>query len=546
MTEIGRRQLIRGAGSAALLGAVGAGALAGCTDGGDNKRNSTEVNAGVELPKYIPFTKVSPDLASTEQGILAGFLTYPASPVQGSTTKPGSGGSITALAQIDGAPPPPLAKNRYWQELNTRLGVELKLEMAPGANYSQRLATTIAGGDLPDLVQIQRSIPQLPKVMESQFQDLTEFLSGDKIAKYPFLAALPTSSWRPTVVNGGIYGIPFPLGLAGTAMLMRRDLFEAKGLTDPITSAESFLAACGELTEPNKNRWALCFPDRVFQFAQEMTGAPNIWQETDGKFRHMYEFEETKEALSFTAKLWKNGYFHPDSLNQSTGTSKQWFGSGTVAMYNDGYSSWRGYMRTYGATNSSFTLGLLPPPPYGGTGTGHKFFSPGIFTFTAMKKADSATIEKLLKILDWIAAPFGTEEYLFRKFGIEGHNYKKEGSDPLPLPAGANEVLLPTSYLANPAPILYEPGYPDQTRSQHEYQKAIIPNGYFNPSNGLFSETNSDRAAMLEKNVADIRLDIIAGRKPISEWDAAVKNWLSSGGEQIRQEYEKEFAATND
>ena len=45
---------------------------------------------------------------------------------------------------------------QYWAGLNERLGVDLKLQMVRNADYMQKFATTIAGNDLPDMLQTAR------------------------------------------------------------------------------------------------------------------------------------------------------------------------------------------------------------------------------------------------------------------------------------------------------------------------------------------------------------------------------------------------------
>jgi len=45
--------------------------------------------------------------------------------------------------------------------------------------------------------------------------------------------------------------------------------------------------------------------------------------------------------------------------------------------------------------------------------------------------------------------------------------------------------------------------------------------------------------------MANLQLDIVAGRKPVSAWDAGVKSWQSGGGDKIRSEYEAAYAANN-
>lgn len=55
-----------------------------------------------------------------------------------------------------------------------------------------------------------QGIPNIGPMLESQFTDLTDYLSGDAVLEYPNLAALTPGSWRTAVVNGKIWGAPIP------------------------------------------------------------------------------------------------------------------------------------------------------------------------------------------------------------------------------------------------------------------------------------------------------------------------------------------------
>ena len=45
----------------------------------------------------------------------------------------------------------------------------------------------------------------------------------------------------------------------------------------------------------------------------------------------------------------------------------------------------------------------------------------GFFSITLLKKQDDQEkLKTILRVLNWLAAPFGTEEYLYRLYGEEG------------------------------------------------------------------------------------------------------------------------------
>ncbi len=77
--------------------------------------------------------------------------------------------------------------------------------MVPTGDWSRKFATTIAGNELPDLMQM-RVIANFPQFLDKKFARLDDQLSGDAVQQYPNLANLPEASWQAAIYNGGIYG----------------------------------------------------------------------------------------------------------------------------------------------------------------------------------------------------------------------------------------------------------------------------------------------------------------------------------------------------
>lgn len=533
---INRRRLLGAAAGTTALAVTGSAALAACS-GNTTAGPTGENNSRVRLPDYVPYKGTVADLASTEDGVLAGYLKHPADPESIYPDKPFPGGNVTALVQSTGVFPPPLERNPYWQALNDRLGASLQLTMASAADFPNKRAAVLAGGDLPDFVEIT-PMPELPRLLEAEFENLSEHLSGDAINDYRSLANIPTQSWRNAVYNGGIYGIPIHRGVAGTAMLVRDDVRQKRGLDQEITSGADFLELCRALTDARNNKWATTSPLSVLLFFQEMLGAPNVWRNDGGKFTHTYETDETKKAIELVTGMWKEGLFYPDSF-ASPRRPIELIGTGTVSLINYGYSTWHAILLDYLPGNPQLNIGAIPPPKHDGGGLARKFLDSGIFSITAIKKSDPARVKNLLKLADWLAAPFGTEENLFKEYGLPGRDYSLQGSDPVPTSTGKTEVRVPVSLISNRSLVLYEPGVPDAVRKQHKYQETIIPTGQPYPTVGLYSDTHIRKGATLEKSMQDLIADLIQGRKPLSSWDEGVADWRKNGGDAMRTEYER-------
>lgn len=234
---IERRRLIQGA--TALLAAGGAGAS--CSSD-NSSTNDEQNNEKVKLPAYVPYQGVATDLPAVD-GVPPAFLSFPESPISFSDDAVAGGTEISAMLTGSSAPLVALSKNRFWQELNKRLGGELKLDVPPSASdYQTKFNTVLAGGDLPDIMNvIPNQTARIADVLKAKFQDLTEFLSGDAVKDYPALANMPSESWQGTVYNGGIYGWPYPQATCGNSLIVREDLRAKVGATGEISSGADFL-----------------------------------------------------------------------------------------------------------------------------------------------------------------------------------------------------------------------------------------------------------------------------------------------------------------
>lgn len=232
--RVTRRSVLAATGGAALL--AGGASLTGCSNSKTAANNTAAKNEAVKLPTYDQYTEIKPDLPGTEQGVDNAFRTWPTDNPKSVPGKPGTGKeTVSGMANIYYAAPPGPSRNSFWAGLNERLGVDLKLQMVGNADYNQKYATTIAGSDLPDVMQTQITSPglvaNLPTLLDKRFSPLDEHLGGDAIKDYPNLANIPETHWTSTIFNGHIYGIPIPRGRISNYNFVRQDLWEAKGLS---------------------------------------------------------------------------------------------------------------------------------------------------------------------------------------------------------------------------------------------------------------------------------------------------------------------------
>lgn len=533
---VSRRALLRGMG-AMTLAAASTSFLSAC-GGGGGAANTAEANARVKLPTHVPYSGVTPDLPAGED-LLPGFYRYPENLVTAITGKPGAGaGKVSILVDTFTPVPPPLGDNAYWQALNDRIGAELAFNIVPDSDYSTKVTTTIAGGDLPDMVMLPSWTPDLPGVLRAKFADLTPYLSGDAVEEYPFLANIPEFSWRPMIANGGIHGLPTPRASIGEIMFVRDDLVAARSLNPEPGNHKEFVELCEGLTDAKAGRWALgdtgLGGGGALLFLLESFGVPNGWSEKDGKFTNAVETEEYTEALAALVAMVENGLFHPDTFSATFQQGRDWFGTGKIAMKVDGYAAWDILLGTY----PGIDVGGLLAPAHDGNGSGRHFTGKGSFAVTGIKKGDEKRVRQMLAIANWMAAPIGTTEHLFRKFGVDSTDHTMRAGLPTLTRTGETNVKIPMQYLVD-QPAILGPGDRAVVDKQYAFHKEVAPLLVPDPTVGLYSPVNASKGSVLSKTLNNARSEIVRGNQPVSSWADVVRQWRNDGGDQVRGEFEK-------
>lgn len=539
-----RGGLALGAGGAALPVLLDACAGAQSTAGSANN---------VALPAYIAPKIPPPQLAGDAAGVQNTYWQTPSNLVQSVHKTPGNGGTVTSLTITYNTPPTPMSQNAYWQELNKRLGVTYQPTIVAASDFPDKMATTMASSSLPDFMLIYGGISQYGAVPnEVQFfqdkcTDLTPYLSGAAAKAYPNLAALSDFSWKSTVYDSRIYALPVPEGVWWEGMFIIQDLADQAGISQP-KNADEFQRLMTELNRPKEGRWAMGAQTGFsfnLNFFFQMFGVPNYWRvDKSGKFTANIETDAAQEAVAYVRGLYQAGLFHPQSESMTTVQCKDAFYAAQICSYQDGFGAYTG-LQTNTAETSGHTVGVFVPPAHNG-GRSEYYFGVGTFAVTAIPKASKSRVEELLRIADYFAAPFGSEEYFFLNYGIPGVDYKPDAhGNPVETTRGQSEVNpngLSTGFITTALPATFTPGQEAYAKAIYQSEKQLAPIGISNPTIGLYSPTNASNGSTLNTNLNDGISSIIAGRESMSYWKTVLEQWRSQGGNQIKQEYQQAYA----
>ncbi|UWE07642.1 ABC transporter substrate-binding protein [Actinacidiphila bryophytorum] len=542
--ELNRRSFVNGA--VAVAGAAAMSPLiAACGGGGGNSETrrkggtNSKKGAAAALPAYVPSTAVQADIPSTSGANSAltdpGFLKYPATPVKSVPEVPGAGGHYTTLTPLWGTIP--AANNSFYQAMNKALGATLTMKPANGVTYNNTIPTLTAARKLPDWVQLPgwwNSNFKVGELCGTQLADLTPYLAGDKVKKYPNLAALPTGAWSSCLWQDKLYGIPSfatGFGLPGQ-YFYRGDVFEAKGINaDDVKSCDDLLNLGKELTDAKGGVWA--FDDlwpyifQMFDFSQKFTV-------TGGKLVHKYEQPEFIEALNWCYKVAKSGYVHPDALAGNNNDAKTRFYAGKVLITADGQGAWNAGDALAGvAANKNYRRASFKPFSADGTKPPRLFLSASAGEFSYLNaNLKPAQIEECLRIANYLAAPYGTVEYAMVNFGVEGVDYTMGADGPAATKSGIANVQAQTyPFLATPVNVISNPGFPKVTQDRCAWNSEAAKYAY-KPVFWNMNITVPNRYATADAGqaVEDTIKDVYHGIKPVSAFQDALSTWKGSGG----------------
>ncbi len=542
MVALSRRTFLRAAGFGAG-GLAAGGVLGACSNDAGPAAEGVEFT----LPNYraAPTLDIKPYFTSDISGMLPIYTDAPQTYFRSVDRTPGSGGTVTTFQLTWGDPPKPLDKNPYWTELNKRLGVSFEPQFVPQPVYDEKFSTMLASGEIPDLVFLNdQSAVNLQGIRDGAFLDLSELLAGDKILRWPNLAARQEHIWQASLKDGRIYQVPSLVPPITNFPIIRTDLAGQTSIGAAPTDADQLLIMLKEISALGKdsggrvvygvNKYEPIMWRRLFKVGAD-------WQRDEsGKLVHGCETENFRLMLTWLAQAWQEGVFDPVAMTTNaadivSGTGLEWQSHG---MFLGAAGMAQKEADLPGAKIDFFDL-----PGFDGTGQLVVQNIPyGRSTCLSHQLGeDEGRLHQVLDVLDYLSAPYGSEENLFVQNGIEGRHYDFDENG-LPVQITKNATELGVQYIAVDSGELSWRGHPANKSWAESFartmesaaQKSIVRD-----LEGLesSSETFVRKGNQLMELLNDFERGVVTGRESVAALDSFVADYRSAGGEQIRTEY---------
>jgi putative aldouronate transport system substrate-binding protein len=262
-----------------------------------------------------------------------------------------------------------------------------------------------------------------------------------------------------------------------------------------------------------------------------------------GKFTKDIESDQFKAALGFTRDLYAMGVYFPDPTLNIT-TEKIPFKGGNAAINANGWVTYLEFWNDGVNQKPPVKFRVLDPMSFDGSmPIRHQFH--GVVGMTAIKKGSPERVKELLRIEDFLAAPFGSQESLLLEYGVKDIDFAFDAQgNPVKTTQGQADTLVPWVSLAAHPPVLYNAIDSDFARAAYAEEKAMVPLMLNDPSVGLYSPTGASRGGQLIQRFADGLGEIVTGRNPLSNLGQLLRDWRAGGGDQMRREYEQLYAAS--
>jgi putative aldouronate transport system substrate-binding protein len=516
------------------------------------------------FPTYLPPANgPKPDYHDPNPLYSDAFDNYPANPAKANgTTAPGAGSTVNILVTAYFPVPTLKEQNPTWQAIDKALNTTTNMTIIPGGDYRTKFATTMSSDDLPDIMHIffgYSVAPNLPGFFKSKCADLTPYLAGDAAKDYPNLAAIPTPAWKNSIsaVDGVLYLIPIHRQMTsipprGGNFFKNVDMWDTELGQDFVPkNADDFKRALTQLNRPQENRWAMgAFGtnDTLFGIGNfaEVFNAPNNWKlDSSGKLIKDRETAEYKAAVGFMRDLFTSGLVWPDSI-QATNNVRADFVGKKFAMSPDAQgNSWVDFWQRGLQITPPTRFGMIKPfPAQDGQKPVH-YLGTGFVSMNVLKKASPDRIKELLRVLNWLAAPFGSQEDLMLTYGLKDQDYSLDAKgNPKPTPDGISRAgYVPWRYLAQHPWVYYQADIDGFAKASHEAEMATIPLGVDDPTNGFLAPTLYAKGAVADMAFWDGLRDVILSRRPLADYDQLVNDWKTAAGDQVRKEYTDAMAA---
>lgn len=473
-----------------------------------------------------------------------------------------------AVSYLDGMWDPvlPPAEGEAVKMINEKFNIDLQTQFLSYGDYADKLAVTVASGELPDMIGMENA-------NDANFVKWAEqgaFLPlNDYIGNIDGFKDIPKEVWDAVTVNGKIYAIPryFPAKY-GKKPIIRQDWLDNLGLSMPTNYEElKQVAIAFTKNDPDKNGkndtygLGLSMNDAGLQFGAWM-GAywdSGAWYHQNDKGQYIPGIisQGNKEHVQVLSELYKAGAISKDwAVAKTNDVRKDFFAGKYGIYYEQPYDFNQSRFATLKELNPSANVSIIPSfqQPDGNQGF---LAGSGYYQVLALNGKLADQPDKINRILGMIGyftkfIPFEQRTSANADFdwqnGFEGKGYSV--IDGVAVNDSEKPDLIPKKYIVGRYWAPNDEANEVAKTFTDPLAKAFVENAvgvlketkfYFNPINRIYSPKQNEKQWDLDIAFNDRVTRMIVGNESIDKWDSAVKEYLSKGGQELIDEVNQLF-----
>lgn len=325
----------------------------------------------------------------------------------------------------------PITDDLYvFKQIEEKTNIKLKTIPVPLANYNEKLGTTLASGDLPDLMAIRGSKYPLEYGPQGAFVNLSEYIDKGKMPNFKKMMDGIDNSWTITKAgDGNVYGAPrlYDFTWITESFLARHDILKKNNLSVPKSFDELYtvmkkLKEANPTMVPLTNRWKAGY--YLGSMADSFhTGGGMYFNNDTGKWNFGPLEENYKEMLAYSAKLYKEGLLDKEFATQADSQWEEKLVNGK-SVFTYTYLAAAGELKAKGlAADTNWDFSGMLPLEYKGKITGAPTLSSCYVAFNKTISSKSKYKDELVKFIDWTYSPEGIE---VTNVGKENETFKRE------------------------------------------------------------------------------------------------------------------------
>jgi putative aldouronate transport system substrate-binding protein len=333
----------------------------------------------------------------------------------------------------------------FFKELAARTNVTLESTAVPGSDYNQKRSVMVSAGDAPWIIpktyhpDEEAFIAGGAILAVSDYVDLMPHFS-EKVARWNLQPNLDGFKAE----DGKYYLLP---GLHENAwqdysLAVRTDIMDKHGLTAP-TTWDDLTGMLRELKKAYPNQYPLSDrwstppqpgANNLFNLIGTAYGTragwgwnPTEWDATAGKFVYSGSMEQYRQTLEYVHTLVKEGLLDPESFTQTDDVARQKFATGKSFLISANAQTLVNEARKDIAKLPGAKVAklILPIGPAGATLPGHTRLENGIMI--SKKALESKNFVAMMQFIDWLW--YSDAGLMFSKWGIEGQTYTGKVED---------------------------------------------------------------------------------------------------------------------